>query len=451
MKKIDRRSAVCLLLAMALLLGCGVFTFRYFTRAGRWVGYLTTFTGAPPAGRVLDRDGDVLSEVDDHGKRTYYKNAAVRRATLHVVGDSQGRIGSGALTAFSDLLSGYDLLTGTYSPLGEGSDLYLTVDARLNYEAYKAMGDHKGTVAVYNYETGEILCLYSAPNYDPADPPTIGEGDPAYEGVYLNRALSALYPPGSTFKLVTLTAAIETLPDWEERRFTCTGSTVVDGERIACQKAHGDLDAKGALAVSCNGFFATWARDLGGQALEAAAEKAGLTTAYSVDGLGTAKGSFDLAGAPAGELAWGGVGQGKDLVCPCAMLVYMGAIARGGAAAVPKLVLKTETALGLTRDRCRRELTGELVDPGTAQILRDYLSNNVRQTYGAKRFPNMDVCAKTGTAEVGGGKRPTAWFTGFLRDEEHPYAFVVVMEDAGTAADVAVPVAARVLDVLVNG
>ncbi len=450
MKKIEKRSAVCLLLVAALLLGTGFFALRYLTSAGRWVAYFPTFSGQGSSGRVLDRDGDVLSYVNSEGERVYYKNAAVRSATLHAVGDAQGRIGTGALTAFSDKLSGYNLFTGTYSPLGAGNDLYLTIDARLNYEAQRAMGSHKGTVAVYNYETGEVLCLYSAPTFDPADPPENVEDDPAYEGVYVNRFLGALYPPGSVFKLATLTAAMENLPDWEERTFTCTGSVQVGEETVTCQRAHGELDAKGALAVSCNCFFATWAAQLGPEALTAAAEKAGLTARYEVSGLPTAAGSFGLETLSEGELAWAGVGQMNDLVNPCAVLVWMGAIARGGSAAVPQLVLKAETALDMPLNLYLKKRTGTLVEPAAAAVLAEYMANNVTQTYGAGRFPGMDVCAKTGTAEVGGGKAPTAWLAGFLRDEDAPYAFVVVMEEAGTAADVAVPVAAAVLKVLVG-
>ena len=163
MRKIEKRAAVCLLLALALLLGTGLFAFRFVTSGGKWVSYLSTFSGRPASGRVLDRDGDVLSYVNSDGRRVYYDNPAVRKATLHAVGDAQGRIGTGALVAFSDQLSGYNLLTGTYSPLGAGNDLYLTIDAYLNYVAHQAMNGRKGTVAVYNYETGEVLCMYSAP------------------------------------------------------------------------------------------------------------------------------------------------------------------------------------------------------------------------------------------------------------------------------------------------
>ncbi|MCI8573114.1 MAG: penicillin-binding protein, partial [Oscillibacter sp.] len=81
----------------------------------------------------------------------------------------------------------------------------------------------------------------------------------------------------------------------------------------------------------------------------------------------------------------------------------------------------------------------------------ELLADNVAKAYGQKRFPNMDLCAKSGTAEVGEGKEPHAWFAGFLRNEDTPYAFVVLVENGGSGSTVAGTVAGRVLDTIVNG
>lgn len=455
MRKIEQRSAVCLLLCAALLLGSILFTVQFLVHGGQWAAFsanrhLYNSQGQLSVGRVLDRDGDILSYVNQEGQRTYYENPLVRRATLHAVGDAQGNVGAGALTAFAHRLSGYDLLTGTYSPLGAGNDLYLTLDAYLNYVAHQAMNGRKGTVAVYNYQTGEILCMYSAPNFDPVDPPVIDPDDPAFDGIYVNRFLQSTYPPGSVFKLVTLSAAIEHLPDWDTRIFTCTGSTSVGGEAITCPHPHGDLTAESALACSCNGFFATLAAELGPDILSQYARQAGLTTSYTVSGLRTAKGSIDLTGATEGELGWAGVGQHKDLVNPCALLVYMGAIARGGDAAIPQLILKTRSPLDLPLSFYLKKKTGPLIAPSTAAILADLMSNNVQTTYNADRFPDIDLCAKSGTAEVG-GQAPHAWFAGFSQNPSTPYAFVTLIENGGSGSDAAGTVTAAVLQALVEG
>ena len=456
MLRIERRASVCLLLAAALALGLAVFCFRFFQNGGRWVSFaanrhLYNSKGELSLGRVLDRDGDVLSWVDEDGSRVWYANRTVREATLHVVGDAQGKIGSGALVAFADKLSGYNLLTGAYSPLGAGNDLYLTIDAHLHYVAYNAMNGKKGAVGVYNYRTGELLCLLSTPTYDPADPPDIQEDDPRYEGVYVNRFLSGLFTPGSVFKTVTLSAAMENLPDLFQRTFTCTGSLQVGDQLVTCPAAHGEMDIYGAYTQSCNGVFAQLANEVGGGVLQNYARQAGLTGSYRVSGLRTAAGSFSLDGLTPGQLGWAAVGQAGDLMNPCALMVYMGAIASGGRAAAPQLVLKTETPLGFPPSFYFTRRTERLIDSGTAEILADMMARNVVEGYGTGRFPNMDLCAKSGTAEVGGGKSPTAWFAGFLRNGHAAHAFVVVVEEGGSGSQTAGNVAAAVLNALVNG
>lgn len=456
MKKIEKRTFVCLALTLLLLLGLGLFVLRFFLKGGDWASFaanrhLYNSNGSLAVGRVLDRDGDVLSWVDESGNRQYYENATVRKATLHAVGDLSGSIGTSALVAFADQLSGYNFLTGADNPFGQGNDLYLTLDARLNYIAYQAMNGKKGAVGVYNYETGEILCMVSTPTFDPANPPTIEDGDPEYEGVYLNRFLSGTFTPGSVFKTITLTAAIENIPDLFSRSFTCTGSTTVGGEEITCPFAHGEMDINSALANSCNGVFAQLATELGAETMIKYVEKAGILDSYSVDGIATAKGSFDLTGASTSQIGWSGVGQYNDLVNPCAMMVWMGAIANQGKTAVPYLIFKTEGDLPLPSLPHFTKKTDQLIDADTAQVVGDMMANNVRETYGSSRFPNMDICAKSGTAEVGGGKKPNAWFAGFLRNSDAPYAFVVVLEEGGSGANAAGNVAAQVLDALVNG
>ena len=169
-----------------------------------------------------------------------------------------------------------------------GSDLYLTLDARYNYEAYRALGGHAGTVAVYNYKPGEILCMVSAPSYDPLNVPKILEENDRYKGAYLNRFLSSAFVPGSVFKTVTLPAALETLPDAETRTWNCTGSVQIGDETITCSGVHGEQTLKEAFAHSCNAAFAQIAEELGADTLRRYTEKAGLTSAYSVDGLPTA-------------------------------------------------------------------------------------------------------------------------------------------------------------------
>ena len=183
--------------------------------------------------------------------------------------------------------------------------------------------------------------------------------------------------------------------------------------------------------------FDTITVELGPEEMTAYAEKAGLTSSYEVSGISTARGRFDLSDAAVNDQGWAGVGQYSDAVNPCALMVYMGAIANGGRAAVPQLVLRTENSLGWNLSPYFKHNTGRLIEADTAELLADMMARNVTETYGASRFPNMDICAKSGTAEVGGGKAPNAWFAGFLRGEDTPYAFVVLVENGGSGADAA--------------
>ena len=453
MKKIENRAVVCLLLALVLAVGMVVFLFRYLTQGGSWASspfnrHLYNAQGQLTAGTVLDRDGDVLSSAEN-GVRTYYDSETVREATLHAVGDLQGNVGAGALNAFADRLTGWNLVNGAFGA-DRGGELTLTIDARYNYEAYRALDGRAGTVAVYNYKTGEVLCMVSAPSYDPLNVPEDIETNPRYKGAYVNRFLSSAFTPGSVYKTVTLTAALENLPDLEARTWDCAGSAEIGEETVICSGVHGRQDIAAAFANSCNTAFAEIAVELGAETLRKYTEQAGLTSAYRLNGLTSARGSFDWD-LDDGRLGWAGVGQDKDLVNPCALMVYMGAVANGGRAAEPCLILKTKNGLGIPSLPRWPRKTGVLIGRDTAEKLAGLMAGNVEKTYGKDRFPNMDLCAKSGTAEVGEGQSPHAWFTGFLRNEDAPYAFVVLVENGGGGSRVAGNVAASVLDVMVNG
>ena len=178
-------------------------------------------------------------------------------------------------------------------------------------------------------------------------------------------------------------------------------------------------------------------------------DAAGLTESLRVDGIQTAWGHFDFD-VSENQLAWAGVGQGQDTMCPISMLQYMGAIANGGKAAVPRLIEKSTTDYGLPTGIYRTKNSAQLIDEKTAGTIADLMHNNVIETYGQDRFPGMDICAKSGTAEVGADKTPNAWFTGFLRDEDTPYAFIVLVENGGGGARVAGTVASAVLQAAVG-
>ncbi len=437
MKKVKRRANAALLLALALLAGLGLFTWRFVTQGRQWVNFSANqnvFQGGQLlTGTVTDRQGVVLAEMTD-GARSYHSDPQTRIASLHAVGDVDGNIGTGALTAFADALSGYSLVGGASD---RGGTVRLSIDAEWNRCAYAALintGCH-GAVLVSDYTTGEILCMTSSPSYDPDT--GFDMTDPWFDGVWLNRGLSAAYTPGSVFKLVTLAAALEQLPDLKDRAFTCQGSTTVNGSVVTCTGYHGTQTIEQALANSCNVAFAELSLELGGETLLDYARKLGLTGQLLVSGIYTARGQFDVAADDTPELAWSGIGQSTDLVCPTALLRAVGAVANGG------------TAVGPVLRRGEHGAQERLLSPETAEQIRDMMSYNVVNAYGAGAFPGLALCAKTGTAEVGDGTSH-AWFAGFLDDPDHPYAFVVIVEHGGGGLRVAGPIANTVLQEMVK-
>ncbi|MBQ5668564.1 MAG: penicillin-binding protein, partial [Peptococcaceae bacterium] len=315
--------------------------------------------------------------------------------------------------------------------------------------ADEALYGRSGTVGVYNYQTGEIICLVSSPNYDPYDPPELDEDDTS--GIYINRFFSASFSPGSIFKLVTAAASIENKDDYASWTVDCEGSIDYgSGDEVTCMDDHGEVDLKQALSDSCNCYFGKLAEELGPDIMNEYVDKTGLTKNRKIDGITTAAGSFEFPESGV-NLAWAGIGQHKDLVNPCTMMMYMGAIANGGQAVKPRLIESVRfTTFDLPASLPAKSRDISMIEENTANILKGMMRYNVEDTYGEHNFPDLNICAKSGTAEVGADQTPNAWFAGFLDDEEHPYAFIVLVEKGGSGSSVAGSVANKVLQEVVD-
>lgn len=451
MKKLERRAIICLALAFVLLAGICYYVFLVWTEGGKWIslpsnqhiykgGYLST-------GSIYDRNGTLLVKNGSKGKKIYNSDREVRRSTLHVVGDRRGNIRTGANVFFADKMVGYNFFNGTYSTNNKGRKMHLTIDSDISKAALDALGDRNGTVGVYNYKTGAILCMVSTPTFDPNNPPTIGKNDTS--GTYINKLISYRTVPGSTFKLVTAAAAIEKL-DYENFSYQCRGREQYGKAKvdtIKCVGVHGHVNFAQALAKSCNVAFGRISMNLGGKTLKEYTKKAGLLSPYYINGIKTTPGTCDFPGGTI-NLAWTGIGQYHDMINPFAMMMYVGAIGGGGTTAEPHLIKRLDTSGGLpaTLDKSADKKT--LLNKNTAKVLADMMRNNVQSNYGQGNFPNLEIYAKSGTAEVGGGKKPHAWFVGFVKNK--PYAFVVLVENGGHGSEVAGSIANKVMQEAVN-
>ena len=447
MNRVTKRTWLMGLFLGILLAGCGLFFFEYLTQGPTWV----TSPGSPHVfnsgnlgcGTVVDRRGNVLLDLTNG--RQYSSDVNTRKSTLHWVGDRSGFISAGAVAKYAGAMVGYDLVNGVYNAEGAGGVERLTISARVQNAALTGLYGRKGTVAVYNYKTGEILCAVTSPTYDPDNVPDIqADTTGSYTGVYLNRFLQSSYPPGSIYKIVTCAAALDCVPGIESKTFFCSGEYAYGKEKITCETAHGECDLKRALAVSCNCAFAQAAELVGRKNMQKYVDQFEITEKLSFDGVTTSAGMYDISDAGAASFAWSCIGQHSDLINPCRFMTFMGQIAGGGTAALPYLVERVESGGEITY-QAQTKYTGRILSQQLANEMTAYLRNNVEVTYGSWKFPGLTVCGKSGTAELGEGQISNAMFAGFCTDEKYPLAFICVVENGGYGAATCVPILSTVL------
>lgn len=463
MKMITKRGIFLWIMSLAFVAGLVFMTVSLVQNGDTWVmkrfnHHVYSNGELIGAGTIYDKDGDVLAETKD-GDRVYSDSATTRKSTLHVVGDPKNFISTGVQSVYSARLTGYSLLFGVHNiqKYGKGNDLKLTIDRDICDEAYKALDGRKGTVGIVNYKTGEIVCSVSSPSYDVEDVPDNLLTSERYEGVYINRLLGAHYVPGSTFKLVTAICAIENIPDIYSREWVCNGEyQPKSGVAIKCNANHGKhINFKDALAKSCNSAFAQIAIELGQEKLATTAKELGIGSAVTVSGtIDSYAGHFDTTdkiklGVDA--LGWTGIGQGNTRIAPITMLRIVSAVANGGNAVSFNIVDSLANQAGKALDFTLPSNQLSMMNSDVAAKLKEMMRYNVTNHYGESRYKGLNLCAKSGTAQIDSNENHNiAWFVGFMDDSEHPYAFVVAIENGNSGSQTAGPVAKRVLTKLVE-
>ncbi len=449
MNRVTKRTWLMSLFLIVLAGGLLLFVGEYALHADDWV----VFSGSPHiynnanigCGTITDRSGEILLDITQ--ERAYAADETTRMSTLHWLGDRKGFINAAAVTTYAAEMAGFDKLNGVYNASGTGGQARLTLSARIQNTALEAMAGRKGTVAVYNYKTGEILCALTTPTFDPENVPDIaGDTSGKYDGVYLNRFLQSAYIPGSIFKTVTTAAALDCVPGIEEKTFQCYGKLEYGTEAVTCEKAHGTVNLKQALASSCNCAFAQIAELVGKKNMEHYVDQFQLEESLQFDGVTTAKGNYDTANTAPVSFAWSCIGQYTDLVNPARFMTFMGAIGGGGKAAEPYLMQYVSSGEETTY-QAKTKKTDRLMSEAVADTLKAYMRNNVQAVYGDHNFPGLKVCAKSGTSELGGGQTSNAMFAGFVDSEEYPLAFMVVVENGGYGSHTCVPIISKVLGV----
>ena len=449
MHRVTKRTWLIYVFLLILVFGMAFFLWEYATEAHQWVGA----TGSPHlynnsnlgCGTVVDRSGTVLLDITT--SRAYAQDETTRKSTLHWLGDRKGFISAAAVSNYAGEMAGYDKINGVYAASGEAGYAELTLSAWVQNTALEALGNRKGTVAVYNYKTGEILCAVTSPTYDPENVPDIAaDTTGAFDGVYLNRFIQSAYVPGSIYKIVSLAAAMENIPDIEQQTFRCYGKIEYGTEAVTCETAHGEQSLQRAFTNSCNCAFAQIAEQLGKTNMVNAVKKYKITEKLSFDGVTTVKGNYNVEDTAPVTFAWSCIGQHSNLVNPARFMTFMGAVANGGNAAEPYLMANVRKGEDITYE-AHTNKTGRIMPESVANRVKQYMRFNVENAYGDWNFPGLRVCAKSGTSQLGGGQTSNAMFAGFVENEEYPLAFMVVVENGGYGSYTCVPILSKVLGV----
>ena len=362
-----------------------------------------------------------------------------------------------------------DMVTGKPP---SGASLELTINPKAQQAADQALGNQRGAVVALDPKTGAILAMVSHPQYDPttlsghdlnsvraawtalnADP-----GRPA-----LNRAIAGdLYPPGSTFKLITAAAALSSGKFTEESQIPGPATLVLPQSTVNLPTDDHQPCGPGdkttvthALQISCNTAFGWLGMDLGGEALRAQAAKFGFGDSLRVPMRVTPSTVPAQLNKP--QSAQAAIGQYDVRVTPLQMAMVSAAIANKGTVMSPYLVKDTRNSSLDIIDQSQPEQLSQAITPDVAAALTRMMVAVVQSGTGTPaQIPGIQVAGKTGTAQHLKGGNPHAWFTAFAPANDPTIAVAVVVENGGNAGSeayggtVAAPIARAVIEAVLK-
>ncbi|MGV9242793.1 penicillin-binding transpeptidase domain-containing protein [Streptomyces sp. NPDC003710] len=482
-RTIRRAAALCAVLLVALLANA---TRVQIFESGRYGGNPANHREAidryaRPRGDIVVDGRPVTGSRYTGGMFRYERTYTDGPLYAAVTGFSSQRYGTTLLENAQDpLLAGTDPMLSLFPLWNDfvrkhppGGQVVTTLNGAAQRAAYRYLAGRTGAVAALEPSTGRILALVSAPSYDPGElsgaSASVAEawarmnGDAAQP--MLNRAIRQTYPPGSTFKVVTAAAALDSGVVWDPDERTMSpnpyllpGTTTwLRNETYGCTNA----SLRYAFEWSCNTVFAKLGVDVGPRTMAATAEGFGFNDPGLRIPFAVAPSTFDRKLDQA-QLALSSIGQFDTRATPLQMAMIAAAVADGGAVQAPYLVEKTTTSAGETVSSAAPHTRYRAMSPATAAVLREMMTDVVRQGTGrTAQIPGAVVGGKTGTAQhgVGNSGRPYAWFISWAQahDAAEPaVAVAVVVEDAagergeisggGNAAPIARGVMEAVLD-----
>ena len=409
-------------------------------------------------GTIYSRDGDVLAETVLDGAQTETRVYPYGNLFSHVVGYStQGRMGVEALANYYLINTSISLsskaendMAGVKNP---GDNVYTTLDVGIQELADSLLGLYQGAIVMTEVKTGRVLAMVSHPDFNPNRivdiwDSLVQDGD---NSVLVNRATQGLYPPGSTFKIVTALEYIRQNPDTYDRyTFSCDGYYSTGKGRINCYHgtSHGSVDLTASFAKSCNAAFANIGMSLDRDQFQQTLNdllfnrELPITLRYTKSSVQISEDITDS------EMMQTYIGQGKTQLTPMHLNMLTCAIANDGVLMEPLFIDRVESAEEKVVKTFRPKPYGRLMSQEEAEILQDLMTAVV--TMGtASRLDGLTYTAagKTGSAEYNNIKGDShAWFTGFAPADDPEVCVTIIVEGAGSGGEYAVPIARRLFD-----
>lgn len=334
----------------------------------------------------------------------------------------------------------------------KGNNVYTTFDPVLQKAAYDALGLYSGAIVVMQPKTGEILAMVSKPDFNPNNIDDIWEDtiNDEESSVLVNRATCGLYPPGSTFKILTALEYIrEKTKGVDFYTFDCSGSYKKDDNVIHCFHGtkHGEVDFKKSFAKSCNSSFANIGLRLDSNEFGDNLERLYFNKKIPLD-FATLESSVHIGSdSSVHDIMQISIGQGTTQITPLHLSMITSMIANNGNMMIPYMIDRIETADGKVLKRNTPKSLGQLISEDEARLMQELMVAVVEEGTATKlRDQRYKVAGKTGSAEFNKKSDSHAWFTGFSYDTERPLQITVILEGAGSGGEYAVPVAERLFD-----
>lgn len=408
-------------------------------------------------GDIVTEKGDVLATTQVSADGTETRVYPYGNLFAHAVGYStNGRMGVEQMMNINLVTSNDNLVEKIQNDLQEekhkGNTVVTTFEPKLQDVAYQALGAYNGAVIVMEPSTGKILAMVSKPDFDPNQIDEIWDNlvNDENSSVLLNRATQGLYPPGSTFKIITALEYIkENRDDIDSYQFQCNGSFRSDTSKINCYHGskHGNVDFYTSFAKSCNSSFANMSLQLDKDKFESTLSDLLFYKDLPVDFPYKKSQAQMGSDVEDGEIIQTAIGQGKTQMTPLHLSMITSAIANNGLLMKPYCITQVQASTGKVILSNKPQEYGNLMTEEDAAVLTEMMAMVVENGTATKLSGRKYTAAgKTGSAEYNTKSDSHAWFTGFAPVENPQIAVTVIVEGAGSGGDYAVPIARRIMD-----